>query len=334
MSSTHLFLWGQLQFKTKRQNKTHVSENPQPRSCSGQLVLSAACCAFPQGGLFVSCVCSSIPSPETLITCDCWADTHTKKKETANQTAVSIIGRPRHNRAHSSICMIWLKKEIYTVQVNHCLLGVNGKQMIFNLQKKKRLRQCKHLILKTTTAALSLCRTKTRFSSSLMVSASFIFKRENTRLRTWGTVCAVRERDDSEREQEWDSRRMSGSACSPWSSRASSLAAAVTLQLQVDSIPLKGKTLIREQWGETGKAWRLFLFSFSLCPFSLWCSRSATILLPHTTCRLQRKRLAAEKENAAATPACICGIDGVRQVSEKTWEARKKWCLLNQVSHR
>lgn len=139
--------------------------------------------------------------------------------------------------------------------------------MIFNLQKKKRLRQCKHLILKTTTAALSLCRTKTRFSSSLMVSASFIFKRENTRLRTWGTVCAVRERDDSEREQEWDSRRMSGSACSPWSSRASSLAAAVTLQLQVDSIPLKGKTLIREQWGETGKAWRLFLFFFSYAHF-------------------------------------------------------------------
>lgn len=74
----------------------------------------------------------------------------------------------------------------------------------------KRLRQCKHLILKTTAAALSLCRTKTRFPSSLMVSASFIFKRDKTRLRTWGTVCAVRERDDSKREQEWDSRRMSG----------------------------------------------------------------------------------------------------------------------------
>lgn len=52
----------------------------QPRSCSGQLVLSAACCVFPQAGLFVSRVCSSISSPETLITCDCWADTHTKGK--------------------------------------------------------------------------------------------------------------------------------------------------------------------------------------------------------------------------------------------------------------
>lgn len=113
--------WAQLIFFCKDSFKTNLKpnaktkatfkKNPQPRSCSGQLVLSAACYAFPQGGLFVSCVCSSIPSPETLITCDCWADTHTKKKETANQTAISIIGRPRHNRAHSSICMIWLKKK-------------------------------------------------------------------------------------------------------------------------------------------------------------------------------------------------------------------------------
>lgn len=41
-----------------------------------------ACCVFPLASLFVSCVCSSISSPETLISSDCWADTHTKEKET------------------------------------------------------------------------------------------------------------------------------------------------------------------------------------------------------------------------------------------------------------
>lgn len=55
-------------FKTQTTQRFLFS---QPRSYSGQLVLSAACCVFPQAGLFVSRVCSSISSPETLITCDC-----------------------------------------------------------------------------------------------------------------------------------------------------------------------------------------------------------------------------------------------------------------------
>lgn len=78
----------------------------------------------------------------------------------------------------------------------------------------------------------------------------------------------------------------------------------------------KAKHSLEKSGGRRGRRGGSFYFFF-LCPFSQRCSRSATTLLPHTTCRLQRKRLAAEQENAAATPACICGINTVRQVSEK-----------------
>lgn len=194
----------------------------------------------------------------------------------------------------------------------------------------KRLRQCKHLILKTTAAALSLCRTKTRFPSSLMVSASFIFKREETRLRTWGTVCAVRERE--RRQQKRAGARFTvdeRSACSPWSSRASSLAAAVTLQLQVDTIPLKGKTLIREEWGETGKAWGFFLFFFSYAHFHVDAQDQ-----PPSSCHtppvgfrgkgLQPNRKMLRPLQRASAALTLCA-----RCRKKTWQACKKWCRLN-----
>lgn len=170
-----------------------------------------------------------------------------------------------------------------------------------SISNKKRWRQYKRLTLKTST--LSLCCTKTRFSSSLMVSASFIFKSKNTRPRTWGRVRAVRERerDDSKREQEWDSRRMRGARAS--SAKLKSLFAGCGCQPTAAGWhpPLKGKTLIREQWGGDGEGGAFFLsfsfFFFFLWPFSLWCSRSATILLPHTTCRLQRNRLTVKQKS-------------------------------------
>lgn len=91
------------------------------------------------------------------------------------------------------------------------------------------------------------CWAKTRFSSSLVVSASHIFKNGNTQEFTWGTACSVRE---GERER-WQQKRAGvgwtedeRSECEAQEPLCCRRPAGAAWHL-----PSEWKTLVREQWG-------------------------------------------------------------------------------------